>query len=98
MLCLFRPGVYYRTDEGWTVGAYRNSLSKNSVYAGCTWKFFGLLEVTTAGVTGYYDLVQPLLVPSVSLFTYRGVTPRLAYIPQVEKKIGSHVLHLMVEF
>lgn len=94
----FNPGMYYRTDEGWTVGAYRNSLSKNSVYAGYTWKFFGFLEVTTAGVTGYFDAVQPLLVPSISLFTYRGVTPRLAYIPQVEKKIGSHVFHLMVEF
>jgi hypothetical protein len=42
--------------------------------------------------------VQPLLVPSVSLGTWYGVTPRIAYIPRVEKKIGSHVLHLMVEF
>jgi len=91
------PGLYYRTDEGWTIGAYRNSLRKNSVYAGYTWKF-GALDVTTAGVTGYFHKVQPLLVPSLSLFTYQGVTPRIAYIPRVEKKIGSHVLHLMVEF
>jgi hypothetical protein len=49
-------------------------------------------------VTGYFHKVQPLLVPSLSLFTYRGVTPRVAYIPQVEKKVGAHVLHLMVEF
>ncbi len=91
------PGIYYRNDEGWTAGAYRNSLSKNSVYAGYTWKF-GALDVTTAGVTGYFNKVQPLLVPSVSLFTYQGITPRIAYIPQVEKKIGSHVLHLMIEY
>ncbi len=91
------PGMYYRTDEGWTVGAYRNSLRNNSVYAGYTWKF-GALDVTTAGVTGYFHKVQPLLVPSLSLFTYRGVTPRVAYIPRVEKRIGSHVLHLMVEY
>lgn len=91
------PGMYYRTDEGWTAGAYRNSLRKNSVYAGYTWKF-GALDVTTAAVTGYFHKVQPLLVPSWSLFTYQGITPRLAYIPRVEKKIGSHVLHLMVEF
>ena len=91
------PGMYYRTDDGWTPGGYRNSLRKDSVYAGYTWKF-GALDVTTAGVTGYFHKVQPLLVPSISLFTYQGVTPRLAYIPRVEKKIGAHVLHLMVEF
>jgi hypothetical protein len=91
------PGLYYRTDESWTAGAYRNSLRKNSVYAGYTWKF-GALDVTTAGVTGYFHAVQPLLVPSLSLFTYRGITPRIAYIPRVEKKIGAHVLHLMVEY
>lgn len=90
------PGIYYRTAEGWTAGVYRNSLSKTSVYAGYTWKF-GALDVTTAGVTGYFHKVQPLLVPSLSLFTWQGITPRLAYIPRVEKKIGSHVVHLMVE-
>lgn len=91
------PGIYYRTDAGWTAGIYRNSLDRTSVYAGYTWKF-GMLDVTTALVTGYFNDVQPLLVPSISLFTYRGITPRVAYIPRVEKKIGSHVLHLMVEF
>jgi hypothetical protein len=91
------PGIYYRNAEGWTAGVYRNSLRKTSVYAGYTWKF-GVLDVTTAGVTGYFDKVQPLLVPSISLFTYQGITPRIAYIPRVEKKIGSHVLHLMVEY
>ena len=91
------PGIYYRHTEGWTAGVYRNSLRKTSVYAGYTWKF-GVLDVTTAGVTGYFNKVQPLLVPSVSLFTYQGITPRIAYIPRVEKKIGSHVLHLMIEY
>lgn len=91
------PGLYYRTDEGWTAGIYRNSLSRTSAYAGYTWKY-GHLDVTTAVVTGYFHKVQPLLVPSVSLFTWHGVTPRVAYIPRVEKKIGSHVVHLMVEF
>lgn len=91
------PGVYYRTAEGWTAGIYSNSLSRTSVYAGYTWKF-GVFDVTTAAVTGYFHTVQPLLVPSISLFTWHGVTPRIAYIPRVEKKIGSHVVHLMLEF
>jgi hypothetical protein len=90
------PGIYYRVEDGWTAGIYRNSLSRTSVYAGYTWKF-GALDVTTAAVTGYFHTVQPLLVPSVSLFTYEGFTPRLAYIPRVEKRVGAHVFHLMLE-
>jgi hypothetical protein len=98
MLCLFRPLVLALAAltlatpaEAGTIGLHIGSHHMPA-------KFFGFLEVTTAGVTGYHDVVQPLLVPSISLFTYYGVTPRLAYIPQVEKKIGSHVFHLMVEF
>ena len=94
----FNPGMYYRTDAGWTFGGYRNSLRRNTFYAAYTWTFFGFLDVTTGGATGYFAEVQPMVVPSVALFTYQGITPRIAYIPQVEKKIGAHVLHLMVEF
>ena len=91
------PGLYWRHPDGWTAGFYRNSIRRDSLYVGYTWKY-GRLDITTAAVTGYFHTVQPLLVPSVSLFTWRGITPRIAYIPRVEKKIGSHVLHLMVEF
>lgn len=91
------PGLYYRHPDGWTAGFYRNSLRRDSIYVGYTWKY-GILDITTAGVSGYFHKVQPLLVPSVSLGTWYGVTPRIAYIPRVEKKIGSHVLHLMLEF
>lgn len=91
------PGLYVRLDSGWTGGLYRNSLRKNSVYAGYTWTHGGL-SVTAGGVTGYFETVQPLLVPSYALFTYRGLTPRIAFIPRVEKKIGAHVLHLMLEY
>jgi hypothetical protein len=91
------PGLYYRHPDGWTAGFYRNSVRRDSIYVGYTWKY-GIFDITTAGVSGYFHKVQPLLVPSVSLGTWYGVTPRIAYIPRVEKKIGSHVLHLMVEF
>lgn len=91
------PGMYYRHPDGWTAGFYRNSLRRDSIYLGYTWKY-GIFDVTTAGVSGYFHKVQPLLVPSVSLGTWQGITPRIAYIPRVEKRIGSHVLHLMVEF
>lgn len=91
------PGLYVRLDSGWTGGLYRNSLRKNSVYAGYTWTH-GAFSVTAGGVTGYFETLQPLLVPSFALFTYQGITPRIAFIPRVEKKIGAHVLHLMVEY
>ena len=91
------PGVYYRSDAGWTAGVYHNSLSRASVYAGYTLEY-GRFGLTAGGATGYQQPVQALLVPSVALFTYQGVTTRIAYVPRVEKRIESHVLHLMVEF
>ena len=43
-------------------------------------------------------LALGFLVPSVVLLSVQGVSARLAFIPRVEKRIESHVLHLMVEF
>ena len=91
------PGAYVRLDNGWTGGLYRNSLRETSVYAGYTWTR-GAFSVTAGGVSGYFDSLQPLLVPSVALFTAHGITTRIAFIPRVEKKIGAHVVHLMLEF
>ena len=93
----FNPGLYYRSDAGWTAGAYRNSLRRGSAYAGYTWQR-GAIGLTAGGITGYGHGVLPLLVPSLALFTHQGVTARVAYIPRVEKRIGSHVLHLMLEY
>ena len=91
------PGLYYRMDSGWTAGFYRNSIRNESVYAGytVTWRF---LDVTFGGVTGYTDPVQVLVVPSISFPQTMGVRLRMAYIPRVEKRIDSHVLHFMAEY
>ncbi len=91
------PGLYYRTEGGWVGGAYMNSLTRPSVYMGHTFSK-GPFSVTVAGVTGYNHPVQLLVVPSAELFQFSGATVRLAYIPRVEKRIGSHVVHLMVEY
>lgn len=90
------PGLYYRLAEGPVMGAYRNSVRRTSVYAGYTWQW-GRFDLTTGAVTGYAKGAQLLLVPSVGLFTVGGVTTRLAYIPRMEKRIGSNVLHVAVE-
>jgi hypothetical protein len=91
------PGVYWRSDAGWTLGGYRNSLERTSLYAGYSWQW-GPLALTGGGVTGYAERVQPLLVPSLALCTVDGVTARVAFIPRVEKRIESHVVHFTVEF
>ncbi len=90
------PGLYWRSDEGWTAGGYRNSLSRTSAYAGYTWEYHAL-GLTAGAVTGYQHSVQAMLVPSLRLFTHEGFSARLAYIPRVEKRIESNVWHLMVE-
>lgn len=91
------PGLYYRSDSGWTTGVYNNSLSRASVYGGYSLQYRAL-ALTVGGVTGYQHDVQLIVVPSVALFTVHGVTTRVAFIPRVEKRIASHVLHLMVEY
>jgi len=90
------PGIYYRLAEGPIAGIYRNSLRRTSVYAGYMLEY-GRFGVTGGVVTGYTSGAQPLLVPSMALFTYRGVTTRLVFIPRVEKRIDSHVLHFVAE-
>lgn len=93
----FNPGIYYRNDEGWTVGGYYNSLRQTSFYAGYTLQYRAL-GLTVGGATGYEAPVQPLLVPSLRLFSNEKFSARLAYIPRVEKRIASNVLHLTVEY
>jgi hypothetical protein len=93
----FNPGLYYRSDGGWITGVYNNSLSRASVYGGYSLQYRAL-ALTVGAVTGYEHAVQVLVVPSVALFTVQGVTTRIAFIPRVEKRIASHVLHLMAEF
>ena len=90
------PGIYYRLAEGPVAGIYRNSVRRTSVYAGYTWQY-GRFDLTTGAVTGYTNGAQLLLVPSMAMFTVHGVTARLAFIPRIEKRIGSHVLHIAVE-
>lgn len=90
------PGVYYRLKEGPVAGLYRNSIRRASLYAGYTWQY-GRFDLTTGVVTGYSKGAQVLLVPSVRVFTAYHTNFRLAFIPRVEKRIGSHVLHLAAE-
>lgn len=84
-------GVYYISDEGWTVGTYYNSERKQSVYAGKSWDF-GPFRLQAGLITGYSRPVLPMVAPSVSL----GAGFRLTVLPKVERG-GSSVIHLTWE-
>jgi hypothetical protein len=94
------PGAYYRSATGWTAGAYRNSVRRNSVYAGKTWEtstWHGLsAAVTAGGVTGYGGKVTVLLVPSVAYSGGLGAV-RIGIVPRPPVHGGQGALHLMVE-
>jgi hypothetical protein len=94
------PGAYVRDAEGWTVGVYRNSVRRVSLYGGRTWEspaWHGLSAAVTVGVvTGYTDTVTALLVPSV-VFTAHRTALRVGIVPRPPTDGGSAALHLMIE-
>ena len=97
------PGIYVKTDEGYTAGAYLNSFSKPSAYAGYTLETPGQTYALTLGVVSGYGRtpqgkpLMPFAVPSIKFKTDSGYDVRLSWVPQVNKH-GSHVIHLSVEF
>ena len=99
--CNINPGAYAVWENGFTVGAYRNSeCERVSAYAGWTWQTEGRLRagVTAGLITGYRRApVMPLLVPSVSFDVSPSTTVRLSFIPKVEKG-GANALHFSLEF
>jgi len=61
------PGVYLVSPKGYTVGGYRNSEDRNSMYVGKSWQY-GRFSVTAAAVTGYRRHgIVPAVVGSFSL-------------------------------
>ena len=98
------PGIYFRTEGGWTGGIYYNTLRRVSAYGGYTVKA-GPFSLTAGVVSGYqlkdgYGVsrayLTPFLSPSVELPKVLGMVPRLAIIPGT--RATSNVLHLSVEW
>lgn len=93
------PGIYARLDSGATIGAYRNSHARGSVYAG--WSFRTTDErfaLTVGAVTGYpAKRVTALVAPSVRLELARGFAARLAYLPKPPGFGQASGVHLAVE-
>ena len=76
------PALGYMTPDGWAAGVYKNSLGKNSVYAGKEFRYPLLpwLDANLqAGVVTGYD--KPLLP---------------ALMPGLIGKFGNHEMNLML--
>jgi hypothetical protein len=91
----FNPGAYVVADSGATIGFYKNSVNKTSVYAGQTFRPFGTLLITAGVVSGYRNSLSPFVIPSVDI----GSGFRVAFVPQFKKfNSNATALHLMYEF
>ena len=50
-------GLYFKLDNGFTAGAYHNTLRRTSVYAGWTWNIAGPVDLTVGLISGYQKKV-----------------------------------------
>lgn len=95
-------GLYYIERRGFTIGAYRNSYWRNTVYAGWTWEgpTFGPVHtsLSAAFATGYSNragtgILRPIALPGARVDVL-GVGVKLSGLP-VGKE--SAFVHLSIE-
>jgi len=98
------PGVYAKSECGVTVGAYRNSEARLTVYGAYTLDPPKLPVWASVGVaTGYgpqYGEARPLtpvFIVGLKSPQFSGYRFRLGYIPKLGQMNNTHVLHLMLE-
>ena len=91
-------GVYARSPDGITVGAYRNSEGGRSAYAGLTMETPGRQFALTVGaVTGYRAApVIPLIVPSMR-FSSDNLSLRVAVIPRIPRFTPATAVSFSIE-
>lgn len=90
-------GIYAQSPDGWMAGVLRNSEGSLSAYAGHTTEW-GPLSVTVGAIGGYKrGGLQPLLVPSLRVWTAGDLAARLSFIPAPPHPGGSAAMHLSVE-
>lgn len=91
----FTPGIYCKTDSGWTAGALKNSEGRFGAYAGKTFETQSkVFAVTVGGITGYESAVTPLVVPSLLV---PNTSVRLSWLSKVPKTNGASALHISYE-
>lgn len=98
------PGVYVKSECGFTLGAFRNSERRLSVYGAYTYDPPKLPVWASAGIaTGYgpqYGRPRgwtPVFIVGLKTPQYEGYRLRVGYIPKLGEFNNTHVLHLMIE-
>lgn len=99
----FNPGMYWRDDSGMTVGFFKNSYGRMSVYGGWAlespqWHDLSA-SVTLAVATGYKGragsgALRPMLMPALAWEYSKGSSVRLVGGPT---KDGGALFHLTLE-
>ena len=100
----FNPGAYVVTDKSWIAGAYANSYSRMTYYAGWVTPEWYRLSATLAVAHiemgadrfPYHDL-ELAVVPAVRLFTEGRLSGKLQWIPRI-KSTDCDVLHIAFEW
>jgi hypothetical protein len=97
------PGVYMRLNGRWLIGYYRNSIQRDSFYAGRTFTLVDRgwvqVELTAGLLSGYKPgRVGPLLLPAVSFPISERTRFQVVPIPKIPGKHGPAALHLALEF
>ena len=87
-------GAYWVGDSGLTLGAFRNSYRRTSIYAAYTLQ--GDVFGVTAGVASGYGKPRLMVMPTARLRLGGGAALRIGYVPRV-KRDASAVVHLMAE-
>jgi hypothetical protein len=87
-------GAYWVGDSGLTLGAYRNSYRRTSIYA--AYSLQGDVFGVTAGVASGYGKPRLMVMPTARLRLGGGFSLRVGYVPRV-KSDASAVVHFMAE-
>lgn len=97
------PGLYLRTDAGFTAGAMKNSHGRTSIYA--AWSISTdesrpiSAALTLGAITGYAIApVVPMAVPSIAARVGQHTLVRLVAQPRYHPQQGANVLHLTLEW
>lgn len=90
-------GIYARAPQGWTAGVLRNSEGRASGYFGRTTEW-GPWALTVGTIGGYKrGGLQPLIAPSLRVWSAGDVAARLTLIPAPPHPGGAAALHLSLE-
>ena len=87
-------GGFVATDKGFVAGGYYNSWDRMAYYAGWSTPEWHRIKASVIGVTGYFEPVTFLVIPSVKLYQGNKWSAWISGSPVKITQEGQSVLHL----